>query len=65
MSKSVDKNDDDDDEWEVVDELLVHVDLAGIIQGSTTSDGQQLNTKFIGLDTDRPIVQIGSQVKQN
>jgi hypothetical protein len=67
MSKSVDKskNNDDDDEWEVVDELLVHVDLAGIIQGSTTSDGQQLNTKFIGLDTDRPIVQIGSQVKQN
>jgi|LakMenEpi03Aug12_release.lakeMendotaPanAssembly.Ray.scaffolds.fasta_scaffold5177405_1 hypothetical protein len=65
MSKSVDKNDDDDDEWEVVDELLVHVDLAGIIQGSTTSDGQQLNTKFIGLDTDRPIVQIGSQVNQN
>jgi hypothetical protein len=67
MSKSVDKskNNDDDDEWEVVDELLVHVDLAGIIQGSTTSDGQQLNTKFIGLDTDRPIVQIGSQVNQN
>ena len=68
MSKSetvpnVDK-DDDNDEWEVVDELLVHVDLAGIIQGSTTSDGQQLNTKFIGLDTDRPIVQIGSQVKR-
>jgi hypothetical protein len=52
----------DDDDWEVVDELLIHVDLAGIIQGSLTTDGQQLNTKFIGLETERPIVQIGSQV---
>ena len=52
----------EDDEWEVVDELLVHVDLAELIQSQGFSDGQQLNTKFIGLDTDRPIVQIGSQV---
>ena len=61
------KKDDDgsveDDEWEVVDELLIHVDLAGIIQSSLTTDGQQLNTKFIGLETERPIVQIGSQVR--
>lgn len=58
------RNDDaveDDDDWEVVDELLIHVDLAGIIQSSLTTDGQQLNTKFIGLETERPIVQIGSQ----
>jgi hypothetical protein len=34
---------DDDDEWEVVDEQLIHVDLAGIIQGSTTADGQQVS----------------------
>ena len=40
MAESVSKGEDpvkehsvdDDDEWEVVDELLVHVDLAGAIQ---------------------------------
>ena len=55
----------EDDEWEVVDELLVHVDLAELIQSQGFSDGQQINTKFIGLDTERPIVQIGSQVLIN
>ena len=54
--------DDSSDEWEVVDELLVHVELSGIAQGGSAADGLRQNYKFIGLDTDRPIVQIGSQV---
>lgn len=52
-----------EDDWEVADEILVHVDVPAIVQCGTSADGQQLNTKFIGLDTDRPIVQIGTQVQ--
>jgi hypothetical protein len=50
----------EDDEWEVVDELLIHVDLAGNIDSGSA---HHANAKFVGLDTDNPIVQIGNQVK--
>ena len=53
----------EDEDWEVVDELLVHVEMSGIVQGGSLTDGLRQNSKFIGLDSDRPIVQIGSQVR--
>lgn len=53
--------DDDDDDWETDDEQLVHVQLSGIFQDDLGRDPSIL-TRFVGLDTARPIVQIGDQV---
>ena len=48
----------------VQDQELVHVEINGIFQDLQTEDGQDLSdiSKFIGLDTEQPIVQIGNQV---
>ena len=51
-----------DDDWEVVEEQLVHVELSGgIFQDDLKSD-PGIATKFVGLDTEQPVVQLGNQV---
>ncbi len=48
--------------WETEEEELVHVELSGTFQDDI---GRQpgILTKLVGLDTERPIVQIGGQVR--
>ena len=54
------------DEWEIVEEQLVHVELSGgIFQDdlSRSSDqGSAPFSKFVGLDTAEPFVQLGNQI---
>ncbi len=47
-------------DWETDEEQLVHVELSGVFQDDLTS--KEDRTKFVGLDTDKPVVQIGGQV---
>ena len=47
---------------EIIDEELIHVEINGIFQDLFKSGGQDLASKFIGLDSEQPIVQIGNQV---
>lgn len=50
-------------EWELVSEDLVHVELSGIFQEDLKQVQQgNVPVKWVGLDTDQPIVQIGGQV---
>lgn len=48
------------EEWEVDAEDLVHVEVAGIFQDNNTLTPE--STKFVGLDSERPIVQLGAKV---
>jgi general transcription factor 3C polypeptide 6 len=50
-----------EDEWETDDEQLLQVELSGFFQDDLRKN-PDLHTKFVGLDTDEPIVQLGSQV---
>lgn len=53
--------DDQEDDWETDDEQLVHVELSGIFQDDLKKNPELL-TKFVGIETDQPIVQLGNQV---
>lgn len=48
-------------EWETDEEELVHVELSGIFQDDLLKKPEVI-TKFVGLDTKEPIVQLGNQV---
>ena len=50
---------DDDDGWETDEETLVHVHVSGVFQKDL---GKQTRTKFVGLDSGEPVVQLGNQV---
>lgn len=51
-------------EEEVLAEELVHVEINGIFQDLGTGAGSDLSaiSKFVGLESEQPIVQIGNQV---
>lgn len=53
--------DDSSDSWETDEEQLVHVQLSGIFQDDLAGNPALL-TKFVGLDSAAPVVQIGNQV---
>ncbi len=49
---------DEDDAWETDDEQFVHVHVAGVFQQEIA---KQNDVKFVGLDTEEPVVQLGNQ----
>lgn len=53
---------DSDSDWETDEEQLVHVHLAGVFQDNDSKKFAPEEAKFIGLDTQEPLVQIGNQV---
>jgi general transcription factor 3C polypeptide 6 len=52
---------DDSDGWETEEEQLVQVELSGFFQDDL-SKNPKLHTKFVGLDTEQPVIQLGNQV---
>lgn len=58
---SRDQQVDFDDGWETEEEELVHVELSGIFQDDLRRD-PDLVCKFIGLDREEPLVQLGNQI---
>jgi general transcription factor 3C polypeptide 6 len=51
----------EDCDWETDEEEMVHVQLSGIFQ-SELLGAAQAQAKFVGIETEQPIVQIGGQV---
>lgn len=50
------------EDWELVDEEIIHVELSGIFGEDLVKNPDLISKKFIGLDTSEPIVQLGNQV---
>ncbi len=51
-----------DDGWETDEEQLVQVELSGFFQEDLRNNLAAGHAKFVGLDTDQPIVQLGNQI---
>ena len=60
-SKVSENRDASESEWETDEEELVHVELSGIFQDDILRKPEVI-TKFVGLDSQEPIVQLGNQV---
>ena len=58
-SSSSSSADCESDGWETDEETLVHVHISGVFQEDLC---KQKQAKFIGLDSEEPVVQLGNQV---
>ncbi|TRY62593.1 hypothetical protein TCAL_10819 [Tigriopus californicus] len=61
FTKSSNSVNESDSEWESDGEELIHVELTGIFQDELKRN-PDIQIKFIGIESEHPIVQLGNQV---